>query len=93
MKSLFIVITLTGFVTCHGLYHGSRNSSGEHFGENCTIVPAGTTNCTGITGHTCSDSTYLGVSSLFLATGLMIIANSRHFPYILKGFESQQQVI
>ena len=70
MNCLLIVIAVAGFASGHGHSGGGSSGSGEHFGNNCTIVPAGTTNCTGVTGQNCSDSTYLAVSSPLIALGL-----------------------
>ena len=62
MNSLIFVLALIGFVAAHGHFGGGSSSSEEDFGKNCTIVPAGTTNCLGVTGRNCSDSAYLTVS-------------------------------
>ena len=63
MNSLLIVIALAGSAVGNELFGGGNRDSVENLGDSCIVVPAATTNCTGVTGHNCSDSTYLAVSS------------------------------
>jgi hypothetical protein len=50
----------------HGGGHGGGGGqSGGHGTKTCIIAPAGTTNCTGVTGANCSDSANLKVSKKY----------------------------
>ena len=76
LKSDVILFVLVGIVAAWGGGMGHGNSgghgghggghSGEHGSSNCTIVPSNTTNCTGVTGSNCSDSTALRVQLIFI---------------------------
>ena len=56
----FVLLLAIAFACARGHGgHGGGYHSGEHESKNCTIVPAGTTNCTGVTGTNCTDQTNL----------------------------------
>ena len=72
IKSFVILFAIVGFVTVQGDEdegrrggHSGGHSGGGQSGEGrgCFIAPAGTTNCTGLTGASCSNVTALTVST------------------------------
>ena len=77
IKSFVILFAIVGFVAVQGDedegrrgghsggHSGGGHSGGGHSGEgrNCFIAPAGTTNCTGLSGASCRNNTALTVST------------------------------
>ena len=61
MKSVVVLLAVVGIVFAKGGEHGG-GQSGEHGARNCSIVPSTTTNCAGVTGTSCTDSTNLRVN-------------------------------
>jgi hypothetical protein len=63
----FVVLFFVVASVCARGHGGGQSSgsgeSGEHGGKNCTIVPTGTTNCTGVTGPNCTDQANLQVNT------------------------------
>ena len=62
LKSAIILALFVGMVLAKGGHGHGGGESGEHGLKNCTIVPSTTTNCTGVTGPNCTDSTALRVT-------------------------------
>jgi hypothetical protein len=67
LKFALVFVAVIGVACARGGsgegHHGG--GSGEHGGKSCVIAPAGTTNCTGVTGANCSDAANLAVSWIF----------------------------
>jgi len=59
--SLVLLLVIASACTLGHGGHGGQGGhhSGEHGSKNCTIVPAGTTYCTGVAGPNCTDQTNL----------------------------------
>ena len=63
IKSIVVLVALFGFVVAEVDLDGGRSGGGQSGeGRGCFIAPAGTTNCTGLTGSSCNNVTALTVS-------------------------------